>query len=80
MIVGNHLEDFEPILVLVFFINSYLILRYCPLDPAEPPEATMLPPTHVLFEKTDDVSENIRRYKEAQRNAIIKIQHNQSKQ
>lgn len=39
----------------------------------------ILPPTTVNFEKTDDVNENIRRYKEAQRKAVDEIKLERSK-
>ena len=40
----------------------------------------ILAPTNVSFDKTDDVSENIRRYKDAQRKAVEEIKLERSKE
>lgn len=47
-----------------------LITQYLPVESSESVEHLMLPPTDVKIEKTDSVTENIRRYKEAQRKAM----------
>ena len=57
-------------LLILYLANAYVILQYFPVVKVESPELLMLPPTDVVFEKTNDVSENIRRYKKAQRIAI----------
>ncbi|MCW8879248.1 MAG: hypothetical protein OQK51_19520 [Kangiellaceae bacterium] len=62
--------DYEIIIVLIFILNAYLILQYLPVTPTRSDEFPGVPPTNVKFEITDDVNENIRRYKEAQRNAL----------
>ena len=58
-----------PVIVVQFAI-VVVITQYLPVEPSEPVEHSMLPPTDVKFEKTDSVSENIRRYKKAQRKAM----------
>ena len=56
--------------IVVQFVIAILITQYLPVEPSEPVEHSMLLPTDVKFEKTDSVTENIRRYKEAQQKAI----------
>ena len=80
LFVGNVLTIgyYEFFLVVIYVVNSLLILQYLPVVRAGPVEFLMLPPTDVEFEKTNDVSENIKRYKEAQRLAIKNNITNQS--
>ena len=65
-------------LVVIYIFNSFMNYQYLPVISAGPTEYLMLPPTYVEFEKTNDVSENIKRYKEAQRLAIKNKLTNQS--
>jgi hypothetical protein len=56
--------------ILIQFALIILITQYLPVKSSEPVEYSLLPPTDVKIEKTNSVTENIRRYKEAQQNAI----------
>ncbi|MGX5173975.1 hypothetical protein ACUR5C_08140 [Aliikangiella sp. IMCC44653] len=58
-----------PVIVVQFGL-VILIAQYLPVKPSEPIEHLMLAPTDVKFEKTDSVTENIRRYRAAQQKAI----------
>lgn len=59
-----------PIVLIIGSFIIYFIKQYFPLNPVERSEINLVPPTFVDFEKTDSVSENIQRYKEAQSKAI----------
>jgi|Cruoilmetagenom7_1024161.scaffolds.fasta_scaffold17667_3 hypothetical protein len=58
-----------PTFIITFFI-IYFIKQYFPIKPVDKSEINLVPPTLFNFEKTDNVNENIRRYKEAQSKAI----------
>lgn len=58
-----------PTFIIVFYM-IYFIKQYLPVTSVGKSEVNLVPPTFVDFEKTDSVSENIRRYKEAQSKAI----------
>ncbi len=61
-----------PVVLIISFFIIYFIRQYFPVKSVERSEINLVPPTFVDFEKTDSVSENIRRYKEAQNIAIYK--------
>jgi len=60
---------------LLLGIYIYLFCRFFPVVETQF-EDNILAPTKVSIEKTDDVSENIKRYKEAQRIAVEEIRRN----
>ena len=71
--IAFNFEGYDFILVIILFgLVIYSTLHFFPVIPVGPIEYSRLPPTLVHFEQTDDVSENIRRYKEAQRKAVVK--------
>lgn len=59
-----------PIALIIGSFLIYFIKQYLPIKPVDKREINLVPPTLVDFEKTDSVSENIQRYKEAQRKAV----------
>lgn len=61
-----------PVALIISFFIIYFIKQHFPVKSVERSEINLVPPTFVDFEKTDSVSENIRRYKEAQNIAIYK--------
>lgn len=59
-----------PVALIISFFIIYLIKQYFPVKSVERSEINLVPPTLVDFEITDSISENIQRYKEAQRKAV----------
>ena len=76
-LLNNKYYDFLLVLLLTL-VYFYLLSRHFPVVKLQfnTGEPVILPPTDVEFEKTDDVSENIKRYKEAQRKAVEEIRLN----
>lgn len=58
-----------PVFIITFFIYHFIKQNF-PLKLVDKNEINLVPPTFLKFEKTDNVNENIRRYKEAQSKAI----------
>ena len=68
------------IFVLVFptaFVIMAFISIYLPVKPANIEDVSILGPTRVNIEKTDNVNENIRRYKNAMDDAVKKKREKQ---
>ena len=65
-----------PYIFAVVFPTAFVIMAfisiYMPVKTANIEDVSMLGPTRVNIEKTDDVNENIRRYKKAINDAIKK--------
>lgn len=56
-------------IVTIFLVMS-LITKYMPVVKANHDDISPFRPTRIQIEKTEDINENIRRYKEAQSNAV----------
>ncbi len=67
--------DSEYIFLVIFpttFLIMVIISKYMPVKDACKEDFFILGPTNVSIERTDDVNENIRRYKKALNEAIDK--------
>jgi len=69
--------DKTYILLIIPLLGIYFYLFYRFFPVVETQFEDGIAPTNITFEKTDDVSENIKRYKEAQRIAVEEIRKNQ---